>query len=134
MQFNFIFVSETNIISLHSSLQGNYERGQLVTYFHVRKKQNIDGSTLNSWREDHLDEDDVFHPEFLKEIVFGGIHPDGISLTRDAKKVLERWQTRAIRYEPDLSIESGRYFICNGMVYSIRKVLEDYQHAFVQSI
>ena len=61
---------------------------------HLKKGQVIDASTLLKLRTDHLDGDDVFAPEFPREIILVGVQYRG-SLTSRAipKELFEDWQT-----------------------------------------
>ena len=104
-----------------------------MTYFRLRKDQTIDASDLLRWRSEHLDEDDVFAPEFLQEIVFGGVNSEDIHLESDTEKLFEDWRTLKIRYLPHLDISDGPYYIHKRLLHSVWRVYGDRQLAFVQA-
>ncbi|RHZ70336.1 hypothetical protein CDV55_108201 [Aspergillus turcosus] len=116
-----------------SGLEALTEKPLLATYFHVSKDQNINANTLERWRADYLDKDDVFHVDFLQQIIIGGACSTDIRLSDDTRKVFQRWNTVNITYDPDLEIDSGPYYVANGVVHSVWKVYEDRQLAFVQA-
>ena len=105
-----------------------------MTCLHLEKSQVIDASTLLNWRTDHLDGDDVFAPEFLREIIFVGVQFEDIHLENDTEILFEDWQTLTLRYVPHLDIGNGPYCIYRGLRHSVRRVYEDRQLAFVQAI
>ena len=109
------------------------EKPSLATYFRVQKGHIIDADTLQQWRTRYLDRDDVFDPAFLHEIIFGGVGPSDISITRDAERLFETWQTSKFSYEPQVDAENGPYYIDKGRFFSVWKVFEDHKLAFVQS-
>lgn len=104
-----------------------------MTCFRVQKNLTIDAGTLRAWRTDHLDEDDVLDPDFLQEIIFAGVKSDDVHLTSDAEKIFKDWQTLKVRYEPHLDVNNGPYYVDKGLLYSVWKVHEDRQLAFVQA-
>ena len=104
-----------------------------MTCLRLKKDQTIDASTLLTWRTNHLDGDDVFAPDFLHEIIFGGVQFEDVHLDSDTEKLFEDWQTLRIRYVPHLDVVSGPYYIHRGLLYSAWRVYEDRQLAFVQA-
>ena len=105
-----------------------------MTCLRLKKDQVVDASTLLKWRTEHLDGDDVFAPEFLQEIIFGGVEYGDVHLESDAKRLFEDWQTLKIRYVPHLDVGYGSYCIYRGLLHSVWRVYEDRQLAFVQAI
>ena len=87
-----------------------------MTCFRVQKNQTIDASTLHEWRAGHLDRDDVFDPQVLLEIIFGGVKSDDLHLTNDTEEVFKDWKTRKVRFEPRLDINSGPYYLHKGLL------------------
>ncbi len=106
----------------------------LVTCFRLPKDKAINASTLQTWRTDYLDVDDVFHPSFLQEIIFTGVDFNDIHLSSDTERLFQDWQTVRLRYELNLDVKSGPYYIHNGILHSVWKVEEDRQLAFVQAV
>lgn len=100
----------------------------------LKKGQVIDASTLLKWRTNQLDGDDVFAPEFLQEIIFGGVQAGDVHLDGDTEKLFEDWQTLKIRYVPHFDIGDGPYYIHRGLLHSVWRVYEDRQLAFVQAM
>ncbi|KAJ8129782.1 hypothetical protein O1611_g3850 [Lasiodiplodia mahajangana] len=119
---------------LQRKLGGGLLEPSLITCFQVSKGQVIDAGTLQLWRKDHLDQDDVFHPDFLQNVIFGGVEPVDVDLTGDAKDLLSKWGTVNVRYEANIDITNGPYLVASGAFHSIWKVYEDHQLAFSQSI
>ncbi|MCJ1357712.1 MAG: hypothetical protein MMC33_007708 [Icmadophila ericetorum] len=109
------------------------ERPSLVTCFHLQKNQTINAPTLRGWRTDYLDEDDVFHPDFLREIIFTGVDFDDVRLTSDVENLFKDWQTLKVGYESHLDVENGPYYVDKGLLYSVWKIYEDRQLAFLQA-
>ena len=109
---------------------GKNDEGSLATCFRVQKNQTIDAECLRAWRA-ILDHDDVFHPSFLQEVIFSGT--DDVHLESDTKDVFEAWETLHISFVTDLSISNGPYYVMNGAIYSIWRLYEDHQLAFVQA-
>ena len=105
-----------------------------MTCFRLKKDQAIDASTLLTWRTDYLDKDDVFAPEFLQEIIFGGVRFEDIHLDSDTKNLFEDWQTLKINYMPSLDVGNGPYYIHRGLLHSVWRVYGDRQLAFVQAM
>lgn len=110
------------------------ENPTLLTYFRLQKNQTINASTLQMWRTNHLDADDVFDPEFLRNIIFGGVWSGDVHIANDTDQLFNGWQTLKIRFEPDLDISNGPYYLENGVLHSVWKVYQDRQLAFVQAI
>lgn len=105
-----------------------------MTYFRAHKDQIINASSLQAWRVEHLDGDEVFDRGFLREIIFGGIHSDDVQLSQDSEKVFQDWQIHKIKYEPHLNVTDGPYCVVRGLLHSVWRVYEDSQLTFVQSI
>ena len=105
-----------------------------MTCFRPLNDQPIDANTLLAWRTDHLDEDDVFAPEFLEEIIFCGFHSRNLHLESDVKYVFRDWHTSRVRNVPYLCVDTGPYYISNSVLHSVWRVYEDRQLAFVQAI
>ena len=105
----------------------------MVTYFRVRREQTIDADTLRDWRTRLLDNDDVFKSEFLREIIFGGVESGDVHITNEATKLFETWQTQNIRYAPHLDTSDGPYYVDQTYFYSVWRIYEDSNLAFVQS-
>jgi hypothetical protein len=114
-------------------LETSTEEPSLATYIHVHKRQRINASTLEAWRTDYLDRDDVFHVDFLQQIIFGGVSSNDVYLSEDTKKVFQEWNTLTVTYEPHLEIASGPYYVDKGCLHSVWKVYQDRQLAFVQA-
>lgn len=104
-----------------------------MTYFRAQKSQTIDAGVLQAWRAKHLDQDDVFHPDFLQGVIFGGVKSDEVHLTCDAKTLLEDWNTASVVYEPHLELKDGPYYVSRGILHSIWRIYEDHQLAFLQA-
>jgi hypothetical protein len=115
-------------------LETSGEDHTLVTYFHVEKNQTIDAYTLQTWRPDYLHEDDVFHVDFLKEIIFGGVQSNDVHLEGDTEEVFKNWKTQKVRYEPHMNVDNGPYYVVSGFLHSVWRVYEDRQLAFLQAI
>lgn len=97
----------------------------------MRENQTIDADCLRAWRSNYLDEDDVFHPAFLQEIIFGGT--DNAHLESDAQDVLETWGTLKVSFIPYLSIPNGPCYVNKDIIHSVWRVYEDRQLAFLQA-
>ena len=108
------------------------ETAFIVTFFHGYSNQKVDADRLRAWRADLFDQDDVFHPAYLQHIIFGGA--DNIHLDPDVESVFESWETINVSFAPHLEIIDGPYLVQNGEIYSVWRVYEDSQLAFVQSI
>ncbi|KAH7312544.1 amidase signature domain-containing protein [Stachybotrys elegans] len=106
----------------------------LVTCVKVDKGQTIDVDALRTWRLDHIDQDDVFHPEFLTEVVFSGVESTDVRLTGDARDMLTVWGTRKVRFGPNLDIDDGSYAVVDGMLYTVWRVYSDSHLAFSQAL
>ena len=99
----------------------------------MQKNQTIDAKTIQNWRAYHLELDDVFDSTFLQGIIFGGVTASELHLTNDTKELLRAWQTQTVTYEPNLNLDNGPYYIHEGRLYSVYKVYQDRQLAFVQA-
>ncbi|KAI1131680.1 amidase signature domain-containing protein [Nemania abortiva] len=119
---------------LQETLASGHPEPSLITCFQVSKNQVIDFRTLDLWRKDYLDKDDVFHPDFLRNVIFGGVESFDVRLTDDARDLLREWGTVTWEYEANIDIASGPYLVNSGIFYSVWKVYEDRQLAFSQSI
>ena len=111
---------------------GKNDEASLATCFPVQKNQTINAQCLRAWRANYLDNDDAFHPSFLEELIFSGA--DGVHLESDTKDVFEAWGTLHVSFAPNLSIPNGPYYVKKDSIYSIWRVYEDCQLAFVQAI
>ncbi|KAL9049449.1 MAG: hypothetical protein Q9162_007216 [Coniocarpon cinnabarinum] len=110
------------------------DTASLATVFHVQKGWTIDATALITWRTDYLDKDDVFRPEFLRNVVFGGVQDGDILITGNAHEVLQKWNALSITYEPAIACDSGPYLVKKGMWHTVWKVVQDPQLAFILSI
>lgn len=104
-----------------------------MTYLQVSNDHIINTGSLQQWREKFLDQDDVFHADFLKLIVFGGIDTDYVRFGQDVENVFEKWNTLKMVCEPGLNIANGTYYAHKGLIHSVSKVYPDRQLAFVQA-
>ena len=107
------------------------EGASLATCLQVPKSRTIDADYLRTWRADTLDNDDVFHPRFLQEVVFGGT--DDVHLASDTEAVFQGWETRRVSFVSHLGGASGPCYICNEDIYTVWRIYEDRQLAFVLS-
>ncbi|KAH8812887.1 amidase signature domain-containing protein [Xylogone sp. PMI_703] len=110
------------------------ESPSLLTYFRLEKNQTINTSILQTWRTTYLDPDDVFEPEFLQHIIFGGVRSENVNIENDTSKLFNDWQTIQVHFESDVDISNGPYYLENGLLHSVWKVYQDRQLAFVQAI
>ncbi|KAI1258681.1 amidase signature domain-containing protein [Xylariaceae sp. FL1019] len=106
----------------------------LLTTFNVAKDQVIDVGTLQSWRTEVLDMDDVFHEHFLEDVVFVGVNSAELQLTSGAQSLLQEWGTKAIEYNANIAISNGPYLVNEGIFHSVWRVYEDYQLGFTQAV
>ena len=106
------------------------EEASLVTIFQVNENQTVDADDLRAWRASLLDEDDVFHPAFLQEIIFGGAE---VHLDSDVGGVFKSWETLHVTFAPHLHIADGPYLLKHNLIFSVWRVYEDCQLAFVQA-
>lgn len=111
-----------------------FGESSLVTCLRLQKDQTIDASTLLTWRTNQLDDDDVFAPEFLRQIIFCGVQSETVHLESDTEEVFEDWKTLDYRYVRYLDVDNGPYYIHRGDLHSIWRLYEDRQLAFVQAI
>ncbi|TPX13845.1 uncharacterized protein E0L32_005789 [Thyridium curvatum] len=114
--------------------QSGAAASSLMTYFKVAKDQVVDGNTLLGWKTAYLDKDDVFHPDFLRDVVFSGVASGDITLTSDARDVLKQWGTLNVGYDVCTDLPNGPYLYYQGVHHSVWRVYEDPQLAFSQSI
>lgn len=112
--------------------EGKNDEASLATCFRVEKNQTINADCLRAWRADYLDDDDAFHPSFLQEVIFGGA--DDVHLDTDTRDLFEDWGTLQVNLEPYLKIPNGPYYVKKDFIYSIWRVYEDRQLAFVHAI
>lgn len=103
----------------------------LATCFRVQENQTIDADCLRAWRYHLLDKDDVFHPAFLQEIIFGGT--DNVHMESDTQDLLETWGTLKVSFIPHSSIPNGPCYVNKDVVHSVWRVYEDRQLAFLQA-
>ena len=80
------------------------EESSLVTCLRLQKDQTMDASILLTWRNDQLDKDDVFAPEFLQQIIFCGVQSEDFYLEMDTERLFKDWQTLRISYAPYLDV------------------------------
>jgi hypothetical protein len=59
-----------------------------VIFFRARISQTIDGGALQTWRAQYLDKD-VFHPELIQGVIFGGAESNEVTLSKHPKLFLE---------------------------------------------
>ncbi|KAF2497085.1 hypothetical protein BU16DRAFT_581071 [Lophium mytilinum] len=116
-----------------TTLEEHSEHYPFVTCLRVQKNQTINASTLQAWRTEYLDEDDVFDSTFLQEIIFGGVKASELHVGNDAKELLKDWQTLVVRYEPDLDVSNGPHYCAQGYLHSVWKIYEGRQLPFVQA-
>lgn len=62
--------SRRNPVNLYGARKN--DQFSLATCFRAQKNQTINADCLRAWPSNYLDEDDVFHPAFLQEIIFAG--------------------------------------------------------------
>lgn len=110
----------------------NGDEGSLATFFQVNGTSTIDAGRLRSWRAMLLDTDDVFHPAFLQEIIFGGVND--VHLESDTSNLFEAWETRKVSFAPHLSIGNGPCYVVKDETHSVWRVYEDRQLGFLQAI
>ncbi|PWY85828.1 amidase signature enzyme [Aspergillus sclerotioniger CBS 115572] len=120
-------------IESYGVLEALSDSSGLVTYLHVSKDKTLDANALEDWRASLLAKDDVFHVDFLQHIIIGGACSSEVHLTEDVQDLFQGWNTTKITYEPQLDIASGPYYIQKGILYSVWKVYEDCQLAFLQA-
>ncbi|KAI0101049.1 amidase signature domain-containing protein [Nemania sp. FL0031] len=118
----------------HPECSSRLRQPSLITCFQVSKNSAINSRVLHLWRKVHLDQDDVFHPNFLQNVIFCGVEQSHINLTDDAKSLLGEWGTVTVEYESKIGVASGPYLVHLGTLHSVWKVYEDRQLAFSQSI
>jgi hypothetical protein len=105
-----------------------------LTCFTAHKNQTIDDHVLKTWRSETLDRDDVFHPDFLKEVVFSGVGKSDVVITADAQTAFSDWKTSKISFLSTHLLSDGPYYIDRGVLYTVWRVYEDRQLAFMQSL
>ncbi|KAK2737897.1 hypothetical protein FQN57_007348 [Myotisia sp. PD_48] len=115
-------------------LKASTQHPYLATYFYIAEDQTIDAKTLREWRVNYLEKDDVFHVDFLQQIIFGGCCQNEMHLTAEMQDIFHEWNTQKVLCDPNLKISNGPYFALNGLVHSVWKVYEDDHLAFVQSL
>ena len=108
------------------------DEASLATCFRVEKNQTINADCLRAWRANYLDDDDAFHPSFLQEVIFVGAND--VHLASDTRHIFEAWGTLHVNFVPYLKITNGPYYVKQDLIFSIWRVYEDRQLAFVQAI
>ncbi|KAL9080628.1 MAG: hypothetical protein Q9159_007560 [Coniocarpon cinnabarinum] len=98
-------------LSVSTQSNDSGDTASLATVFRVQKGWTIDATALITWRTRHLDKDDVFRPEFLQNVVFGGVQDGDILITGNAHEVLQKWNALSITYEPAIGCDSGPYLV-----------------------
>ena len=111
---------------------GKNDEASLATIFRVQENQTVNAECLRAWRANYLDKDDAFHPSFLQEVIFGGA--DDVHVESDTRDIFEAWETLHVTFVPHLGISTGPYYVKEDSIYSIWRVYEDRQLAFVQAI
>lgn len=104
----------------------------LATCIWIPKGHSIDAERLRAWRARYLDEDDVFDPAFLQEVIFGG--SSDIRLEHDTIQLFETWKTRHVSFVPDMSMINGPCYVHQDNLHTVWRVYDDRQLAFVQAI
>ncbi|CAG8951778.1 hypothetical protein HYFRA_00005582 [Hymenoscyphus fraxineus] len=120
-------------ISVSIDIPDGDENSALATCFDVEENSIINASIMSAWR-DELQKDDVFAPEFLQQIMFTGLGSREMKLASDTEKMFKDWKTLRFFHVPALKVADGPYYIEQGSLYSISRVYEDRQLAFVQAI
>ncbi|KAK4449841.1 amidase [Podospora aff. communis PSN243] len=67
----------------------------LALVYSVQPGNKVSQADLRNFRTNVLDKDDVFQPEFCRNIVFYGASPDEFELERGAKEEIEAWNTKS---------------------------------------
>ncbi|CAG8984104.1 hypothetical protein HYALB_00010605 [Hymenoscyphus albidus] len=120
-------------ISVSFDIPDGDENSALVTCFDVEENSIINASIMSAWR-DELQKDDVFAPEFLQQIIFTGLGSREMKLASYTEKTFKDWKTLRFFHVPALKVADGPYCIEQGLLYSISRVYEDRQLAFLQAI
>lgn len=121
----------------HFNGLGMSDKASLATCFRVEKNQIISADYVRAWRASYLNDDDAFDPALLKEVIFGGVdYVSDVQLEDDAQAIFKAWDTHFSNLVngSDQSISNGPYLMKKDSVYSIWRVYDDRQLAFVQAM
>jgi hypothetical protein len=96
--------------------------------------QKISKSILREFRVTTLDEDDVFRPEFYRNVVFYGSKEEDLHIAPDALEELVAWNTKTWKYvEGSLAVEvpPGPYVFARGKTWQPWRIYHDFNATFM---
>jgi hypothetical protein len=98
--------------------------------------RNITKGALQEFRDNVLDRDDVFRPEFCSNIVFVGAHEADVNILPDALDELASWQVKSRHFVAGTSstaVAPGPYVLLRGKTWQPWRVYYDFNACFMTS-
>ncbi|CAG7559973.1 unnamed protein product [Fusarium equiseti] len=121
---------------------------ELCVVFETEPKSIISESALQEFRSSILDQDDVFQPAFLVNIIFYGakqedveIGPDApneldVEIEPDALNELRAWKTKDwyfVQGPPNSKVARGPYVFLDGTAWQPWRVYRDHNTCFMKT-
>ncbi|KAI0099796.1 amidase [Nemania sp. FL0031] len=133
--FGFASLEHCSIINSKNT----HEHPQVFTVFPLSHVSKITVNSLQAFRSNHLDPDDIFCPAFLNHIVFNGCQEGVASLDQSVTSFLESWRTHSWCFvqEPsqaDNLLAPGPYVSYRGKIWEPWRVYYDDNLALVTSL
>lgn len=94
----------------------------------------ISKSTLQQFRSNILDQDDVFQPEFLQNVLFYGSKEVDLTVNADAYEELEAWDTKRFKFaekDSTSSVSPGPYILAGGNTWQPWRIYRDFNATFM---
>jgi hypothetical protein len=98
--------------------------------------QNITKSALHEFRVNTIDRDDVFQPEFYRNVVFYGGQKADIRIEPDALDELAAWDVKTQTFlagNPAAKVVPGPYVSVGGKTWQPWRIYYDFNACFMTS-
>ncbi|KAF2753095.1 amidase [Pseudovirgaria hyperparasitica] len=106
----------------------------LAVVYLVTSGQKVSRKNLRDFRENVLDKDDIFQPEFCRNVVFYGGDESELDVTDDAIEELDAWKTKTwtcVRGNATSRVACGPYVFAHKQTYAPWRIYRDFNATFM---
>jgi len=121
---------------LPDSIQTAKDLTPILLYL-VSPGERLTASSLNHYRSNCLQNDDVFQATFLNNVVFYGSKKADVLLDPDVEELLQAWKVRHWIFADKTSlatpIPSGPYIVGRGFIWQPWRIYQDFNNTLMLS-
>lgn len=103
----------------------------LVLVYNTAAGQTISESTLRNFHAGVLDCDDVFRPEFYRNVLFYGVKKEVLNFEPDAIEYLASWGTESTFVASGIELAPGPYVVKDGRAWQPWRIYHDFNSTFM---